>query len=191
MNRLSCLLLTIAACGSSPDTGMGPDAGSGSGSNPGLDPADCDAFAHNAVDAQTACGGGLPPDAEATLAAACKKGLASASSCGGDPAGGLACFRSEDASDWVCQLGESLPFCNNDLEAALGMFCLVKLGDPSCVSIKCEGSLDCPTGASCNDATHACFSNDANCVGLPCTGSLDCPTGETCNQAEHACVHTG
>jgi len=186
MIRLTCLALVLAAC-SSDSPSMSPDGGSGSAGQ--LDPADCDAFAMNAVDAQNACGGGLPPNAEATLAAACKKGIQSASLCGADPAAGLACMKSEDATDWECDLGEALPSCNNDLDAALGIFCLVKLGDPSCASIACNGSLDCPTGASCNDVTHACFSNDANCIGLPCNGSLDCPTGETCNTAEHACIH--
>jgi hypothetical protein len=154
-----------------------------------LDPADCMAFAQNAVAAQNACGPGLPPDAVATLTAACKQGIAEAALCGGNPEAGLACFRSPDPTDWVCELGEVYPYCNNDLDAALGMYCLIKLGDPKCDSVACQGSLDCPTGSACNQVTHHCFSDQANCVGLPCDGALDCPTGETCNQAEHACVH--
>lgn len=147
------------------------------------------AFAQNAVDAQDSCGPTLPPDAVQALTTACQKGIQHASECGGDPAAGLACFRTEDPTDWVCQLGETLPYCDGDLSAALGMYCLVKLGDPSCASVTCNGSLDCPTGASCNQVTHQCFSNQADCIGLPCDGSLDCPTGETCNTAEHACIH--
>jgi hypothetical protein len=187
----SCFALVclLGACtdpgGPSPDL---PDGSTDTGSDAGLDPADCMAFARNAVDAQDACGAPAPAGAVATLTAACTKGLQQVSLCGGDPAAGLACFRSEDPSDWACQLGEVLPYCNNDLDAAIGMYCLVKLGDPSCASISCTGSLDCPTGSSCNQVTHQCFSNSANCVGLPCNGSLDCPTGETCNQAERACI---
>ncbi len=182
-------LLVAVACTpamSGDDTSAMPDAPNGS--NAALDPADCDAFAHNAVAAQQQCGGGLPSGAEATLSAACKTGVSHASLCGADPAAGLACFRAPDPSDWVCQLGTILPSCNQDIDAALGMYCLVKLGDPSCASVACDGSLNCPSGASCNDVTHQCFSNSANCVGLPCNGSLDCPTGETCNSAEHACI---
>ena len=190
MIRISCaLFLALVAC--DPSMGAGP-GGDDSPDAPDaampLDPADCAAFASNAVAAQRACGGPLPANTEATLAAACRKGLTSAALCGGDPAAGLECFRSPDPSDWVCQLGAVLPSCDNDLEAALGMYCLVKLGDPQCASISCDGSLDCPTGSGCNFVTHQCFSNSANCVGLPCNGSLDCPTGETCNSAEHACV---
>lgn len=162
-----------------------PDPDSGI---PSLDPEDCDAFAANAVDAQNACGSDIPAGGEAALAQACRKGLESASLCGGDPGAGLDCFRSTDPTDWVCYAGEVLPSCNNDIEAALGMYCLVKLGDPKCASISCENSLDCPTGYSCNDATGQCFSQSANCVGLPCENSLDCPTGEVCNDAEHACI---
>jgi hypothetical protein len=190
MTRFSyALACALAACTSSGGPATTPDGSNGAdGSTPGLDPADCMAFAQNAVDAQNACGPGAPPNGVAVLTAACKKGLQKASLCGGNPAGGLACFRHEDPSDWVCQLGVVLPYCNNDLESAIGMYCLIKLGDPSCASISCTGSLDCPTGSSCNQATHQCFSDSANCVGLPCNGSLDCPTGETCNQAEHACI---
>ncbi len=192
MTRLCCLMLALVACSNGPgDDATTPDGGGGSdGSASSLDPADCMAFAQNAVAALTMCGGVAPPDGVATLTAACKKGIANASLCGGNPAAGLACFRSPDPTDWVCQLGDAYPYCNNDLDAALGMYCLVKLGDPSCASVACTGSLDCPSGSSCNDATHQCFSNQANCIGLPCHGSLDCPTGETCNQAEHACIHS-
>lgn len=174
---------------STPADGMnGSGSADGSGSS-SLNPADCAAFAQNAVDAQTACGAPPPTGAAMALTTACQKGIQKAALCGGDPAAGLACFRSEDPTDWVCQLGEILPSCNGDISAALGMYCLVKLGDPSCASIACQGSLDCPSGSSCNQVTHQCFSNAANCIGLPCDGSLDCPSGETCNQAEHACIH--
>ena len=201
MTRIHYLLAVLLfACSGSPmgqggDDTMPPDGsthmpdGSGSGSST-LNPADCDAFAMNAVDAQDACGPMPPSGAQAALAAACKKGIQHASLCGADPAAGLACFRTEDPTDWVCQLGTVLPYCNNDLEAALGMYCLVKLGDPSCAGIACQGSLDCPSGYSCNQVTHQCFSNQYDCTGLPCDGSLDCPSGETCNQAEHACIHS-
>jgi hypothetical protein len=189
MNRVFCFVVFLVACAGN-STATTPDSGSGSGSGSGsLNPADCDAFAKNAIDAQTACGGSVPPNAQQILSDACKKGIQHASLCGGDPAGGLSCFRSEDASDWVCQLATIYPYCNNDLDAALGMYCLVKLGEPACASIACHGSLECPSGSSCNQVTQQCFSNDADCVGLPCDGSLDCPTGETCNTAEHACIH--
>jgi hypothetical protein len=153
-----------------------------------LNPSDCDAFAANAASAQNACGADVSAAEKAALATACKKGIESASLCGGNPAAGMDCFRSPDPSDWVCQLGTVLPSCNADLEAALGMYCLVKLGDPRCASIACDDSLDCPSGSSCNDATGKCFSQSANCVGLPCESSLDCPQGEICNSAEHACI---
>jgi hypothetical protein len=192
--HISCSwLFLLAACGcSSTNKASNTDArGSAEVDAPlmsQLDPHDCDLFASNAVAAQQACGGAVPPGGAAALAMECKKGIAKASLCGGDPAAGMACFRSPDATDWVCQLGTALPYCNNDLEAALGMYCLVQLGNPACASIQCDGSLDCPTGASCNQVTHQCFSNNAYCVGLPCDGSLDCPGGEACNTAEHACI---
>lgn len=195
MVRLSCLLLFVVACSGSPTSTTTPDGASDShpGSDSGsssLDPRDCDAFAKNFVDAQTACSGSAPSNAQQIASDACKKGLQHAALCGDDSAAALACFHSEDASDWVCQLGTVYPYCNNDLSAALGMYCLVKLGAPVCASIACNGSLDCPSGSSCNQVTKQCFSNQADCIGLPCGGSLDCPSGETCDTAVHKCIHS-
>jgi hypothetical protein len=192
---LSSALFVLAACSgtsttTSPDGGHADGHGSGTVDAPAsvLDPHDCDLFANNAVAAQQACGGAVPPGGAAALAMECKNGIAKAALCGGNPAAGMACFRSLDATDFVCDLGVALPSCNGDLDAVVGMYCLVELGNPECASIQCNGSLDCPTGASCNQVTHQCFSNNAYCVGLPCDGSLDCPGGESCNTAEHACI---
>jgi hypothetical protein len=154
--------------------------------------ADCAAFAHNAATASAGCGSPFPTGAEATLTTFCKKGVASAATCGGNPAAGLACFKTPDATDFQCLAGEAYPACNGDLAAALGMYCVVALGNPQCASgIKCEFNADCSGNSACNDATGQCFSKNAYCVGMPCTFDADCPTNEKCNSAEHACVARG
>ncbi len=184
-----CFLI-LAACGGSSSTGddddgPGPDAPTSSG----LDARDCVGVAKNFADAAAACGTPLPAGAQATFQRFCEKGVAAAATCGGDPAAGLACFVTEDPTDWVCQLGEPFPVCNNDLAAALGMYCVVALGNPACASgIRCEFDSDCSGNAGCNGATGQCFDKGAYCIGLPCEFNSDCPANETCNGAEHACV---
>lgn len=184
-------ILFLIACGS-------PDVG-----NPGddddtppdaaqpveLDPADCAAIAQSFVAAAEGCGLTVPPGSTAQFETMCKKGIARADQCGGDPARGFDCFATPDATDWVCAGGEPFPSCNGDLAAALGMYCVVQLGNPACATgIKCEFDADCSEGLECNGATGECFDTTAYCVGLPCEFDADCPQGETCNGAEGACV---
>ena len=186
------LVLSVVACGGGGhgDDSMGDDAVDPPDAGPsGLNPADCTAFASNAAAAATTCGTPLPPGGEAALRDFCVRGIADAAMCGGDPAGGLGCFRTPDATDWTCAGGEPYPACNGDLGAALGMYCLVALGNPACASgIACDFDVDCSDGLLCNSETHECFSRTAYCVGLPCGFDVDCPEGQTCNSAEGACI---
>jgi hypothetical protein len=187
------MVMALLGCGGSTmngdddggdDDGITPDA-------PGpatLDPADCTGIAANFVAGAEMCGTPLPGGAQAQLESTCRRGIANADLCGGNPEAGFACFVTEDATDWTCAGTEPLPACNGDLGASLGMFCVMALGNPSCASgIACEFDADCG-GASCNGATKQCFDKSAFCVGLPCEFDADCPSGETCNGAEHACV---
>ena len=154
-----------------------------------LDAAKCTAFAQSMATAASTCGMPLPAGAQASIETWCKKGVTSASLCGGNPAGGLDCFASPDATDWVCQLGQPYPACNGDLASALGAYCLMSSGNPSCASgIHCDYDVDCSGNAACNSVTHQCFQKSAYCIGLPCGYDVDCPTNEKCNSAEHACV---
>lgn len=72
--------------------------------------------------------------------------------------------------------------------AQIGDACTGAVASDRCYSIACDGSLDCPSGWGCNDATGHCFDNSARCAGMPCIGSLDCPSGETCNSAQGVCI---
>jgi hypothetical protein len=178
--------LMLAACGGATGGDDAPVIDGGGGG--ALDPADCAGVASGLVAAATACGTPVPGGAQAQIESRCRRGLAKADACGADPAGGLACFRSPDATDWVCIGGEPFPSCDGDLGAALGMYCVLALGNPECASgVACTFDADCG-GLECNGATGECFSKDAYCVGLPCTFDADCPTGEACNSAEGACV---
>jgi len=190
MTRFYWLTMFAFACGGSGgsdsvDGGSQPD-----GSNHStLDPAKCAAFAQSAVDAAATCGSPLPQGAAAQLETMCRKGVAAASSCGGNPSGGLDCFASPDPTDWVCELGQPYPSCNGDLAAGLGAYCLISLGNPSCASgVQCQFDVDCSGNALCNSVTHQCVQKSAYCVGLPCEFDVDCPSAEKCNSAEHACV---
>lgn len=55
----------------------------------------------------------------------CRKGVTRVHACGGDPAGGLACFATPDASDWTCALGQPYPSCGGESASALGAYCLI------------------------------------------------------------------
>lgn len=172
--------------GGDPDPDMQPDGGMPPTT---LDKADCAAFAQSLANAAQTCGSPLPTGAQATFEGWCRKGVDAAAMCGGKPAGGLDCFASPDPNDWVCSVGEPLPACDGDLASALGAYCLVALGNPSCASgIECDYDADCSSGMECNGATGQCFSKSAYCIGLPCEYDADCPQGETCNGAMHACV---
>jgi hypothetical protein len=176
-------------CGGNDGTTATPDAGKPDANISSLNEADCVGFAKGAVSASATCGQPLPAGAETTLTNFCKKGIRGAAMCGGDPAGGLACFKTPDADDYQCAAGNAYPACGGDLASALGMYCLVSLGNPQCASgIKCNFDLDCGGNTACNDATGQCFSKSASCIGLPCKFDLDCPSNEKCNDAEHACV---
>lgn len=192
MNRL--VLITIlatsgAACGGSSSTG--DDATTvDSRVAAVLDPNDCAALAKSASDAATTCGTPFPPGAQASLEQWCRKGVTRAAACGGDPAGGLACFASPDPTDWACGLGQAYPSCGGDTASALGAYCLISSGNPSCASgIACAYDVDCSGASACNTVTKQCFSKTAYCIGLPCAYDVDCPAHEKCNSAEHACVH--
>lgn len=186
------LTLSLVACGGgSPggDDDPMPDGGRTDAPSTNLDPNDCAGVAANFVAAAQTCGTPLPGNAQAAVEAACRKGVTKADLCGGDPGRGLACFETPDATDWQCALGEPLPYCNNDLGAALGMYCLLALGNTQCASgVRCRFDSDCPGGSACNEATEECFAQDAYCVGLPCRFDADCPNGEKCNDAEGACI---
>jgi hypothetical protein len=187
---MSCLFLA-SACTTSMPTGddTGDDGPSPDATVSHLDPAACTGFAQNLAGAAMACGSSLPAGAQASFEGWCKKGVAAAAMCGGDPAAGLDCFESSDPTDWVCQLGEPYPACNGDLAAALGALCVVALGNPSCASgIQCDYDVDCSGNSACNSETRQCFKKSAYCIGLPCTYDVDCPSNEKCNSAEHACV---
>ena len=187
MNQFLCLAFLAVACGSSGsgggDDNVQPDAAAS------LDPNKCAAFAKSASDAATTCGTSLPAGGQASLEQWCRKGVTAAAMCGGNPAGGLDCFASPDPSDWVCQLGQPYPSCNGDLGSALGAYCLIASGNPSCASgVHCSFDADCSNGMICNSATDQCMVKNAYCIGLPCAFDVDCPTNEKCNSAEHACV---
>ncbi|HEY5925224.1 MAG TPA: hypothetical protein VIV11_26255, partial [Kofleriaceae bacterium] len=154
-----------------------------------LDPADCTPFAQSLATAAMTCGTSLPAGGQAAFEGWCKKGVASAAMCGGNPGAGLDCFASPDPKDWICLAGEPYPACNGDLAAALGALCVVALGNPQCASgVKCTYDADCSTGLACNSRTNQCMSKNAYCVGLPCTYDADCPTGHRCNSTENACI---
>ena len=126
---------------------------------------------------------------QAALEGWCKKGITAASMCGGNPAGGLECFATPDATDWTCIAGDAYPACNGDIAAALGAWCLVALGNPSCATgVKCTYDADCSSGLVCNSRTDQCMSKSAYCVGLPCTYDADCPDGHRCNSTENMCI---
>jgi len=186
MNRL-VLISFVAACGgSSPNNG---DDDTQADASVQLDPNQCAAFAQSMTTAASTCGTPLPAGAQASLEGWCRKGVTTAAACGGNPAGGLACFASPDASDWVCQLGQPYPACGGDLGAALGAYCLIASGNPSCESgIHCDYDVDCSGNSVCNSVTKQCMQKSAYCIGLPCAYDVDCPTNEKCNSAEHACV---
>jgi hypothetical protein len=187
------LALAAAACGGN-SSSAGPDGPLPHGDATrvdgmtGLDPNLCAGFAQNAADAQAQCGTPLPPGAQASLEAWCRKGVTVASLCGGSPANGLACFAHEDATDWVCRQGQTYPSCDGDSDAALGAFCLISSGNPQCASITCQFDVDCSGSARCNSVTKRCLGRTSYCVGLPCTFDVDCPDAEKCDSGAHACV---
>lgn len=192
---LSLVLALITACSGGSPSGGDDDPMVDGGPRPDgtqtstLDPNDCAGVAANFVQAAQTCGTQLPSNAQATFEAACRKGITKADLCGGDPAAGLACFETPSAGDFECVLGEPAPYCNNDLGAALGMYCLIALGNVQCASgVKCEYDSDCPSSSACNEATGECFAKEAYCVGLPCKYNADCPNGQKCNDAEGACI---
>jgi len=188
MNCFLGLILLAAACGSPSNPG-GDDDDTQPDAAHALDPNQCAAFAQSAATAASTCGTPLPAGGQASIEQWCRKGVTVAAACGGDPAGGLACFASPDPSDWVCQDGQPYPACNGDLGAALGAYCLMASGNPSCASgIHCAYDVDCSSGMVCNSATSQCMLKSAYCIGLPCAYDVDCPTHEKCNSAEHACV---
>jgi hypothetical protein len=179
----------LFACGS-PSGGDDDDVPVDAPITSTLDPAKCTPFAQSLATAAQTCGTPLPSGAQTTFEGFCKKGVMSASMCGGNPGAGLDCFASPDPNDWVCYLGEPYPACNGDLAAALGAYCLIALGNPQCASgIHCTYDVDCPNGSACNSDTGQCFAKTAYCVGLPCTYDVDCPDDEKCNSTEHACIH--
>jgi len=188
MNCFLGLILLAAACGSPSNPG-GDDDDTQPDAAHALDPNQCAAFAQSAATAASTCGTPLPAGGQASIEQWCRKGVTVAAACGGDPAGGLACFASPDPSDGVCQDGQPYPACNGDLGAALGAYCLMASGNPSCASgIHCAYDVDCSSGMVCNSATSQCMLKSAYCIGLPCAYDVDCPTHEKCNSAEHACV---
>ena len=188
MTRFACFAFVLAACGGPSSTGDDdnpmPDAPAVSN----LDPAKCSAFAQSVSTAAASCGTPLPGGAQAQIETWCKKGVTVAAMCGGNPKAGLDCFATSDSTDWVCQLGEPYPYCNGDIEAALGAYCLMASGNPVCAGVHCDFDVDCSGNSACNSATHQCFQKTAYCIGLPCAYDVDCPTDEKCNSAEHACV---
>jgi hypothetical protein len=184
MNRF-VLISILAACGSS-NTG---DDGTSVDGMTALDANQCTALAQSAATAASTCGTPLPAGGQASLEQWCRKGVTVAAACGGNPAGGLACFASPAPSDWVCELGQPYPSCGGDLGSALGAYCLIASGNPSCASgIACDFDVDCSGNSACNSVTKQCMSKAAYCIGLPCAFDVDCPSNEKCNSAEHACV---
>ncbi|CAN5481611.1 hypothetical protein BH11MYX1_BH11MYX1_27130 [soil metagenome] len=181
------LITILAACGSS---STGDDGTTVDGNvTPMIDADACAGLSKSAVAAATACGSPLPASAQASLEQWCRKGVTRVGACGGDPAGGLACFASPDASDWTCALGQPYPSCGGDTASALGAYCLIASGNPACESgIACAYDVDCSGSSACNTVTKQCFSKAAYCIGLPCAYDVDCPSSEKCNSAEHACV---
>src|SRR5690349_18645584 len=111
------ILMALVGCGGSSsmsgdddDDGVTPDA-----SNPAtLDPADCTGIAANFVAGAQMCGTPLPGGAQAQLESTCRRGIADAGLCGGNPEAGFACFVTQDATDWTCAGTEPLPACNGD-----------------------------------------------------------------------------
>lgn len=184
MNRFVVISI-LAACGSPSNTG---DDDVPVDAMAHLDANQCAAFAQSAATAATTCGTPLPAGGQASIEQWCRKGVTTAAACGGNPAGGLACFASSDPSDWVCELGQPYPSCGGDLDSALGAYCLIASGNPSCAAIACEFDVDCSGNAACNSVTKECFQKAAYCIGLPCAYDVDCPSNEKCNSAEHACV---
>lgn len=193
MRSLVCVVVIVVAgaCGNS-SKGGGDDGGGSNmpdAPNAVLDPKACAPFAQSFATAAQTCGTPLPAGGQAAFEGFCKKGATVAAMCGGNPAAGLACFGTSDATDWMCALGEPYPFCNGDLAAALGALCVIALGNPRCASgIHCDFDVDCSGNSACNDATKQCFDKTAYCIGMPCQFDVDCPANEKCNSAEHACV---
>jgi len=185
---LSLLACTSSGSMSSGDDQPDPTPDGGGSSTQTLDPVDCTAFAQSFANAATACGSALPSGGQGMIESWCKAGIRDAAMCGGAPAAGLDCFATPDADDWTCGGGDPLPACGGDIQAALGAFCLVALGNPACGSIACEYDADCASGASCNGVTGMCFQDSAYCVGMPCQYDADCPSNEKCNSAEGACI---
>lgn len=72
--------------------------------------------------------------------------------------------------------------------AVVGDACASAVSQPSCYSISCMYTTDCPgAGNVCNDETMHCTSG--SCPGLPCRYSTDCEAaGTTCNSALGVCV---
>ena len=185
MTRIAMFVMVVAACGGTSaggDDDVQPDA------HAPLDAAKCAAFAQSMTNAATACGMPLPGGAQASIETWCRKGVTVAAMCGGNPAAGLDCFATPDATDWTCQLGQPYPTCNGDLDAALGAYCLMSAGNPACAAVACEYDVDCSGASKCNSVTKQCVQDNAYCIGLPCAYDVDCPTNEKCNSAEHACV---
>ncbi len=183
--------LGLLACGGDDGGGGGDDGGGVDAAVAKLDPADCTPFAQSFAAAGTTCGTPLPAGGQAAFEGWCKKGVTKAAMCGGNPAGGLDCFATPDATDWTCGTAGSGPYpaCNGDLGSALGALCVVALGNPQCATgVKCSFDSDCSNGLVCNTKTEECMSKSAYCIGLPCRFDSDCPTNEKCNGAEGACV---
>lgn len=175
---LLVLLLSLVACTggtSSSDPASSDPASSGPASSV-LDPVDCTAFAQSMANAATGCGTALPAGGQAAVESWCKAGIANADLCGGNPSTGLDCFATPDATDWTCSAREPLPACGGNIEAALGAFCLMSLGNPACGSIACVYDVDCGTGSSCNSVTGKCFRDAAYCVGMSWSASRTATT---------------
>jgi len=187
MTRFWLAPLFLIACTSSTPSGD-DDNPTPDGPQPTLDPQDCTAFAQSLADAAAACGASLPSGGQAAVESWCKAGIERAALCGGNPSAGLDCFATPDPTDWTCAAGEPLPSCGGDIEAALGAYCVMALGNPACGSIACEFDVDCSGNSSCNSVTGKCFGDTAYCVGMPCAFDVDCPNSEKCNSAEGACV---
>ncbi len=53
---------------------------------------------------------------------------------------------------------------------------------------QCTKDAECPTGQTCDLATHKCVAGPPPPPPAQCTKDADCPTGQTCDLATHKCV---
>jgi len=194
----SVALLIASSVGCSVQTMPGPAGGSGTDIESNGDPTPKDPTVTSNFDAAKVCAKIASSVEEcassATINSACPTLFKNAAARGCDKfLAELQSWVLADAQPYQCitipDVGTTASISSAATEmAVVADACAGAVNKSECYSIACERSLDCPSGASCNDATKHCFSTAANCAGMPCERSLDCPSGQTCNDAHGVCI---